>query len=77
MTNLYSNLYEARIYGGLQFTGIHQKIEEWMKTVPGAHFNKTDGVTWINGDVFYHQIVFLTEEDLIACKLKFAGFVST
>jgi len=77
MTNMFSNLYEIRIYGGLQFTGIHEKISEWMATVPGAHFDKNHDVSWINGKTYYHSIVFLTEEDLVACKLKFVGFVST
>jgi hypothetical protein len=75
--NLQCHLYEGYIRGGLHFTGIHERIEEWMITVPGAHYDKTTDISWINGVTYYHRVSFLTEEDLVAFKLTFAGFVST
>ncbi len=74
---LQCHLYEAYIRGGLQFTGIHERIEEWLPTCHGAHFDKMSDLTWINGKIYYHHVSFLSEEDLVAFKLTFAGFVST
>jgi len=77
MTDQHGSYYEAHIHGGLQFTGIHDRVEDWIKEIPGSHFDKLHGVSWINGRTFYHNVVFLSEQDLVAFKLKFAGFIST
>jgi hypothetical protein len=62
------------IKGGLQFTGIHEKVAMWIKNVPGAHFIITGGA-YINGIKYYSNIEFDTEEDLLAFSLIFAGNV--
>jgi hypothetical protein len=68
--------YCARIKGGQQFTGVHERIEEWIKTVPGSRFDGARGVSYINGTAYYQDLVFDTEEDLVAFKLAFAGLVT-
>lgn len=67
--------YTARINGGQQFSGVYERIEAWINTVPGAHFDPTQGVSWIDGQVFYTGIILPSEVDLLALKLAFAGSV--
>lgn len=68
--------YCAHILGGQQFTGVHEEIEEWVKTVPGAYFDKVGGTSYINGSVFYSDVAFIHKEDLLAFKIKFSGKVA-
>jgi hypothetical protein len=67
--------YIARIKGGLQFTGVHQHVEEWIKSVPGAKFNRAGGVSYINGVIYFNELKFESEADLLAFKLKFTNEV--
>jgi hypothetical protein len=73
--DLWKIKYTARILGGQQFTGIHQKVDQWIINVPGAHYDKTSGISYINGVTYQNNLVFLNEEDLLAFRLTFAGFV--
>lgn len=66
-------VYTARILGG--HTDIHQKVDKWIINVPGAHYDNTGGISYINGVTYRYNLVFLNEEDLLAFKLTFAGFV--
>ena len=65
----------ACIKGGLQFSGVHEKIATWIKKVPGAHFDVKGGCSYINGTIYYAGIVFSSAEDLLAFRLTFAGEV--
>jgi len=65
----------GRIQGGHLTDGTHERVAEWIKTVPGARFRRGAGVSYINGVVYYHDLVFDTGEDLLAFKLAFAGAV--
>lgn len=67
--------YTSQIKGGLQFSGVHEKIAAWIKKVPGAHFDAKGGCSYINGTIYYAGIVFSSAEDLLAFKLTFAGLV--
>ena len=67
--------YCARIIGGQQFNGVHEEIDEWIHTVPGAYFDKSRSISYIDGVTYFHDLEFATEEDLVAFKLKFAGKV--
>ena len=66
----------GRILGGQQYTGIHEKIEEWIEKIPGAHFSKGGGISYLNGKIYHHDVVFQSEEDLLAFKLAFHGSVA-
>jgi hypothetical protein len=67
--------YRARIMGGHITNGTHERAAKWIKTVPGARFDNTRGISYMNGVEYYHDLVFDTEEDLLAFKLAFAGAV--
>ena len=67
--------YIGRIKGGLQFTGVHELVEEWIESVPGAKWNRPGGVSYINGVIYQNEIQFDSEADLLAFKLKFTDDV--
>lgn len=73
--DLWKIKYTARILGGQQFTGIHSKVDEWVSNNPDVHYDKTSGISYINGVTYHSSLVFPNEEDLLAFKLTFAGFV--
>lgn len=74
-TDLLSIRYEAIIKGGLQFSGVHEKITKWVKTVPDAYLDKSLGISYINGRIFINHIVFKTEEDLLMCMMLFSEYL--
>ena len=75
MNDEWAVIYKGRILGGQQFSGVHERVEEWISTVPGAYFDKLNGVSYINGSTFYNVVIVPAEEDLLAFKLTFAGSV--
>ncbi len=75
MNDEWAVIYKGRILGGLQFTGVHERVQEWVNTVSGAYFDKLNGVSYINGSTYYNVVIVPTEEDLLAFKLTFAGSV--
>lgn len=67
---------EGWIKGGLQFTGVHAKIAEWVESHPRVYFIKTTAVSWIDGVSYYHKIIFLDEEDYLIFKLTFSEAIA-
>lgn len=43
----------------------------WIENTPGVKFSRADGVSYINGFVYYHYVEFDHRQDLLAFKLKF------
>lgn len=76
MNDYWSVRHTARIRGGHQFTGVHEKIDEWITGMPGTHYDAACGISLINGVTYYHDVVFETEADLIAFKLVFGEYVA-
>ena len=67
--------YAAVIHGGIQLEPIYSKIKEWVNSHSGVYYDMLSGVSWINGKTYYHRVHFIHEEDLLAFKLTFAGYV--
>jgi hypothetical protein len=66
---------KAYFVGGLQFRPEYHELKEWVEKTPGASFVKSDGISWINGAVFYSSVEFERREDLLACVLTFPGLI--
>jgi hypothetical protein len=75
MNDLWNSRLTARIMG---WNGKeeHRSIEAWVKSIPGAEFDTARGISYINGEIYHYDMVFATEEDLLACKLKFGSMVA-
>lgn len=63
------------IKGGLQHTGIHEKVTLWIYSHPGVSFDVHAGRSWIGGAVFYHRVLFKDEADKIVFKLTFPDYI--
>ncbi len=75
MNDEWAVIYTGRILGGLQNTGIHETVQQWINSVPGAYFDKLNGFSYLNGTTYYNVVIVPSEEDLLAFKLVFAGSV--
>ena len=73
--DVWKSKYIGRIKGGLQFTGVHQRVDEWIKFLPGVEFSRAGGVSYINGVVYCNELIFDSEADLLAFRLKFTNDV--
>ena len=46
-------------------------INEWIHMCDNAVWDYNGGKTYLDGKIYYHMILFDSEEDLLAFKLKF------
>lgn len=64
-----------QIKGGLQYTGVHDQIEDWVSKYPGVDLDSRGGRSTINGRVFLHGITFKNSADFVAFKLVFDRYI--
>jgi hypothetical protein len=68
-------IHRARIIGGWKDQETYNNIEEWVAKTPGAFFDKARGISYINGQIFFSDVQFETEEDVLVFKLTFPEMV--
>jgi hypothetical protein len=64
----------GRVIGGWTNQSEYDKLVEWIRP-NRAFFDKARGISYINGNIYYADIVFIEEEDALICKLMFPTLV--
>lgn len=54
----------------------YAELRTWVESIPGASFDKARSISYIDGDIYHHDIIFQTEEDKLVCKIIFGGMVA-
>lgn len=70
------NRISARLRRAWSYPAQYGRLEEWVYGYNGARWNYASGWSNINGRMYYSELFFNSEEDLLICKLMFPELIN-
>lgn len=70
------NIISVSIPRGWLYEEEYREMEEWVANNPGVYFNITHYLNFIDGNVYYAEIIFPTTVDKLAFTLAFSNILN-